>query len=245
MENSRKTVLMGINGHLLMFIKNFLDDRKFHVRVGTKYSSIYTQQNGVPQGSVLSVLLFKVTPVKSILFADDFTVFITVDKVLQGQHILQRTIENLTKWSTQNGLKFSLEKTRCMVFSRRRRAQLMPSLYLAGTPIKVVHKTRYLGLMIDSKLTWVSHIRDIRERSQKGINLMRVIAGIKWGADREMLLKVYRSIARSKIDYCSFIYSSARKSTLRQLDTVHNQGIRISLGAFKSSPVLTSSLLSL
>lgn len=167
MENSRKTVLMGINGHLLMFIKNFLDDRKFHVRVGTKYSSIYTQQNGVPQGSVLSVLLFKVTPVKSILFADDFTVFITVDKVLQGQHILQRTIENLTKWSTQNGLKFSLEKTRCMVFSRRRRAQLMPSLYLAGTPIKVVHKTRYLGLMIDSKLTWVSHIRDIRERSQK------------------------------------------------------------------------------
>lgn len=74
---------------------------------------------------------------------------------------------------------------------------------------------------------------------------MRVIAGIKWGADREMLLKVYRSIARSKIDYCSFIYSSARKSTLRQLDTVHNQGIRISLGAFKSSPVLTSSLLSL
>lgn len=245
MENSRKTVLMGINGHLLMFIKNFLDDRKFHVRVGTKYSSIYTQQNGVPQGSVLSVLLFKVTPVKSILFADDFTVFITVDKVLQGQHILQRTIENLTEWSTQNGLKFSLEKTRCMVFSRRRRAQLMPSLYLAGTPIKVVHKTRYLGLMIDSKLTWVSHIRDIRERSQKGINLMRVIAGIKWGADREMLLKVYRSIVRSKIDYCSFIYSSARKSTLRQLDTVHNQGIRISLGAFKSSPVLTSSLLSL
>ncbi|XP_073995577.1 uncharacterized protein [Rhodnius prolixus] len=68
---------------------------------------------------------------------------------------------------------------------------------------------------------------------------MRVIAGIKWGADREMLLKVYRTIVRSKIDYCSFIYSSARKSTLRQLDTVHNQGIRISLGVFKSSPVLS------
>ena len=58
-----------------------------------------------------------------------------------------------------------------------------------------------------------------------------------WGADRTTLLKLYRSLVRSKLDYGCIIYVSARKSYLQMLDPIHNQGLRLALGAFRTSPV--------
>ena len=58
-----------------------------------------------------------------------------------------------------------------------------------------------------------------------------------WGADRTILLHLYRSLIRSRLDYGSIVYGSARKSYLATLDTVHHQGLRLALGAFRTSPV--------
>ena len=57
------------------------------------------------------------------------------------------------------------------------------------------------------------------------------------GADRMTLLHLYRSLVRSKHDYRSIVYGSARKSYLQMLDTVHHRGLRLALGAFRTSPV--------
>ena len=58
-----------------------------------------------------------------------------------------------------------------------------------------------------------------------------------WGADRNVLLRLYRTLVRSKLDYGCIVYGSARKSYLRKLDAIHNQGLRLALGAFRTSPV--------
>ena len=57
------------------------------------------------------------------------------------------------------------------------------------------------------------------------------------GADRTVLLHLYRSLIRSNLDYGAIVYGSARKSYLAMLDTVHHQGLRMALGAFRNSPV--------
>ena len=69
------------------------------------------------------------------------------------------------------------------------------------------------------------------------MNLLKVLSHTSWGADRTTLLKLYRSLARSKLDYGCIIYVSARKSYLQNLDPIHNQGLRLALGAFRTSPV--------
>ena len=56
------------------------------------------------------------------------------------------------------------------------------------------------------------------------------------GADQTTLLKLYQSLVRSKLDYGCIIYGSARKSYLKMLDPIHNQGLRLALGAFRTSP---------
>lgn len=47
-----------IGGNLLSFVKNFLENRRFKVKIGETYSETNMQENGIPQGSVLSVILF-------------------------------------------------------------------------------------------------------------------------------------------------------------------------------------------
>ena len=70
----------------------------------------------------------------------------------------------------------------------------------------------------------------------KSLNILKV-SRTEWGADQTTLLKLYRSLVRSKLDYGCLVYGSASKTALDKLDPVHNQGLRLSLGTFRSSPV--------
>ena len=63
---------------------------------------------------------------------------------------------------------------------------------------------------------------------------------VSFSADRTKLLKLYRSLVRSKLDYGCIIYGSARKSYLQMLDSIHNHGLRLALGVFRTSPVAVS-----
>ena len=73
--------------------------------------------------------------------------------------------------------------------------------------------------------------------AKKSLNLLKVLSRTEWGADRTTLLNIYRSLVRSKLDYGCIVYGSASKTSLAKLDPVHNQGLRLRLGAFRSSPV--------
>ena len=77
----------------------------------------------------------------------------------------------------------------------------------------------------------------MREKCQSPLNLLKVLSSSDWGASRKCLLKLYRALIRSKLDYGCIVYRNASDSLLKKLDPIHNQGLRLSLGAFKSSPV--------
>ena len=77
----------------------------------------------------------------------------------------------------------------------------------------------------------------LKAKCLKALNLLKVLSHTSWGADRTTLLKLYRSLVRSKLDYGCIIYGSARKSYLQMLDPIHNEGLRLALGAFRTSPV--------
>ena len=77
----------------------------------------------------------------------------------------------------------------------------------------------------------------IKTKCLKALNILKVVSSTDWGADKTILLNLYRSLVRSKLDYGSIVYGSARKSYLKILDTVHHQGLRLALGAFRTSPV--------
>ena len=150
---------------------------------------------------------------------------------------LQQCLNKLQVWSDENGFKFSKSKTVCMHFCQKRKHHDDPDLTLDGNKIPVVQQTKFLGLIFDSKLSFIPHIKYLKDKCSKALNILRVLSHTDWGADREMLLRLYRSLVRSKLDYGSIVYGSARKSYLQMLDPIHNQGLRLALGAFRTTPV--------
>jgi hypothetical protein len=108
---------------------------------------------------------------------------------------------------------------------------------LYGASIPVVSEFKFLGLIFDKKLTFNQHIKYLKDRCIKALNLLRVVAHKDWGADCATLLKLYRSHVRSKLDYGCVVYGSARQSVLESLDRVQTAALRTCLGAFRTSPV--------
>ena len=149
------------------------------------------------------------------------------------EHHLQLSLNVLSHRADTNGFKFSSSKTVCMHFYRRRSAHTNPELTLNGTLIPVVEQSQFFGVIFDNKLTFLPHIRYLKEKCVMLLNLQRVVVHTSWGADQQTLLHLYRSLVRSKLDYGSVVYGSARKSYLRILDHIQNHAF---LGAFRTSP---------
>merc|ERR1711893_368091 len=112
-----------------------------------------------------------------------------------------------------------------------------PSLLLNGSEIPLVEEFKFLGVIFDKKLSFIPHINYIKLKCSKALNFLKVVSNMNWGADRDVLLRLYRALIRSKLDYGCIVYGSARPSYISSLDTIHNQGIRICLGAFRTSPM--------
>jgi len=122
-----------------------------------------------------------------------------------------------------------------MHFCRLRSAHPNPELTLSGTLI-LVDQTKFLRVIFDNKLTFLPHIRYLKEKCVKALNLLRVFAHTSCGADQHTLLHLYRSLVRYKLDCGSVVYGSARESYLRILDPIQNHALRLCLGAFRTSP---------
>ncbi|GFY52534.1 RNase H domain-containing protein [Trichonephila inaurata madagascariensis] len=150
---------------------------------------------------------------------------------------IQTTINNFTKCAEQNGFVFSTEKkTVSVVFSRKCGVSPNPELFIGRSLIKVVYEFKFLGLIFHQSLRFHRHLKDLKIRSAKTLNILKVLANTRWGADRTSLLRLYRALIRSKLNYGSVVYSSACKSLLKILDSVHHQALRLCLGAFRTSP---------
>ena len=233
----------GMKGRLPNSIKSFLEDRTIQVRVGSTLSDLYGQEQGVPQGAILSTMLFnvKLNDIINCLdyktYVDDFCICFRSKNMRTKERHLQQCLNRIEDWATRNGFKFSKSKTQCVHFCQQRKIHNDPALYIYGSQIPVVAESKFLRVIFDRKLSFIPHIKCVTAKCLKALNLLNVLSHTSWGVDRTTLLHLYRSLIRSKLDYGSILYGSARKSYLEMLDTVHNQGLRLALGAFRTSPV--------
>ena len=237
----------GLRGHLPIFIQQFLSNRFLRVRVGNEISTARPLEDGVPQGSILSVTLFAIAinsviavlpdGVRGSLYVDDLSISVMASRMTLAERKLQLAINRVTQWADARGFRFSPAKTVAMHFCRIRGVHPDPDLYLYGRRLSCVEETRFLGLIYDSRLTWVPHLRHVKMACMRALSLLRVLSHTSWGADRQTLLLLHRTLILSKLEYGSEIYSSATEARLRVLDSVHHAGVRLATGAFCTSPI--------
>ena len=187
-------IRMGLKGNLVFFIKNFFSERFFKIGNGNNFSSERKMENGIVQGSIISVTCFLIVintifqiidlPVKKIMFADDLAIFVDGNSFEDIRHKLQLSLYKLEEWSNKSGLRFSETKTVAMCFTRKYLVPTFPDLFLNGIKIKFAEQHKFLGMFLDPKLKWVTHLKYIKSKAARNLNLIKMLSQHKIGSDR-------------------------------------------------------------
>ena len=174
----------GIGGNMFCFIKNFLSDRYLKTRVGSEFSSPYLQEEGVHQGSVLSVTLFAVAinslmehipaSVQGSLFVDDFAVYCSWSNAFEAGRKIQAAVDAASNWAKSKGFRFSPQKTKAIRFTRTRKREEIPTLFLKDSILAYEDEVKFLGVIFDKKLTFSPRITNLSFRVKQSLNILKV-----------------------------------------------------------------------
>ncbi|MEW8548241.1 MAG: reverse transcriptase domain-containing protein [Candidatus Thiodiazotropha sp.] len=243
----KNLVKFQIEGRLLAWIQEFLTGRKIRVRIGTEHSEYVDCENGSPQGSVLSPILFNViintlsdqlreTSVDLSQFADDSLFWKTARKSATMLTEMQNTLNLIETWANEWGFKINPSKTEVVVFNEGAAGiRRLPKLKFHGEVIDYSLEATFLGMIFDYQLNWVKHINQLVKRCTKDLNIMRLVSGTTFGADKITLIRLYTCLIRSKIDYGCQAYATASKAQLKRLDRIQATALRIATGAYRGT----------
>ena len=238
----------GLRGPLPLFISNFLSNRSIKVRIGRTLSPPAALEEGIPQGCVLSCTLFLIAintislslpnSVSSMIYVDDFTIYASGATTRSIERQLQLALRSLEKWSLRTGFSFSPAKTTSIHICRKHHCpKLAPSLTLHGTPISCTPTVKYLGVTIDNSYTWKPHLRTLKIKCHKTLNLFKKLSHSSWGSDSPTLVRLYIMLLKPAVEYGLEAYSSAAHSYIDSICTIQNAALRIATGAFRTSPI--------
>ena len=80
-------------------------------------------------------------------------------------------------------------------------------------------------------------LANLIERCSKDMNVLRLVSGTTFGADKATVIRLYNALILSKLDYGAQAYNLAHDATLKRVDIIQNQAMRIATMAMKSTPI--------
>lgn len=246
---TEKMLSLNIGTRASASILQLFQNRKIFIRdQNNKIHGARWISQGIPQGAVLSPILFNIythdihkllgETFKSIQYADDFCFYTVQSSFSSCITEMKYAFYCLKNWFLAHNLEISAEKSAIVTFTRRR-LTIPSNICLCGVNVPIKRNYKYLGIVLDNKLLWNDHIEHIKNKCEKGINMLKCVTRTKWGADPNIALQFYKAYIRSILDYGSFLYGSAANCHLRAVDRVQYSALRISIGAMKSSPIQT------
>lgn len=236
---------LGIKGNIYSWIKNYLSNRFFKVKIGNSFSNNYPSQNGTPQGSCISPILFLImindlaiqeTNTHSSFFADDCAFWAEGTNQNQLEKKMQRVLFELQTWGDLWGFKFSSLKTLAMVFKKIFVKEPITKLFLDGVLLETVKVTTFLGIIFDRNLSWKHHIEKLITNCTNRLNILKSLSGSTWGCGKDVMLIFYKQYIRSLIDFGCEAYDSAPATYKKHLEQFQNKALRICCGALFSTP---------
>ena len=215
----------GINGPPLTLIKSFLSNR-------------------FPQGSILGPLFFLIfindipegiqSNIK--IFADDTSIFSVLKDNDRDSAILSEDLNLTSNWAFRWKMSFNphpSKQAKEIVFSKKRCVTQLPVLMFNNNVISSTDSHKYLGMILDSKLSFINHMKENISIANKGIGIIRLLYNF---LPRFTLINIYKAYVSPHLDYGDIIYDNSSNASLSQMieSVQYNAALAIT-GAIRGS----------
>ena len=216
----------GIRGVANEWFASYLSSRKQKVKFDDAYSDFLDVTCGVPQGSILGPLLFLIyindmrNAVKhSIIhhFADDTNLLCSDKDPSLLRFKMNTDLKLIFEWLCANRLSLNVSKTEFIIFKPPRKAlSKRITLKLNGTTIYESNKIKYLGIIMDDKLSWKHHITELSKKISKSIGIIYKMRKL---CPKRIQMSLYYSLVHSQLSYGACVWGNA--------DEIHLNKIRV------------------
>lgn len=230
----KKLDIYGIRGIALKWLKSYLERRTQYVVYNGESSLLGEVRCGVPQGSVLGPLLYLMyvndianvsSNILPILFADDTNIFLEghdVNSVIDQMNI---EMKKLLEWTIANKLSLNIDKTNYMVFTTKGKpVQSNLSVIINDKPLKQVKSSKFLGVIIDDRLSWTEHTKYLKNKIAKGIGILCKARKV---LNESTLVTIYNSFIYPYITYGLEVWGNAAEIHLKPMIVLQKRAIRI------------------
>ena len=203
----------GIKHCPLKLLESYLSNRLQYVgddNIKSEYIPITT---GIPQGSILSPLLFIIylndisfssKLFKFIVYADDTTLFANFSN-LNKNNKLNKELAEISTWLKVNKLSLNSAKSKFMIFRKPQKQIKLPIVKINRIQIECVDNFNFLGVVIDKNLTWKNHLNKV---SNKIVWIIGIMNKLKFTLPQNILINIYNSLIIPHINYCILLWGS-------------------------------------
>ncbi|PFX19180.1 putative RNA-directed DNA polymerase from transposon X-element [Stylophora pistillata] len=226
----------GIHGKSFRWFQSYLENRTQKCSVNGSLSSSYSLTCGVPQGTILGPLLFLLyindlpnclSNCKPRMYADDTHLTYAGSNLENVQFCLNEDLENVFNWLQANKLTLNMTKTEFMLIGSRQRLNTLtasPTIRMNNTQVSQVTATKSLGVIIDAKLDWYSHIEKLTKKIASGIGALKRIRHL---ISASALHLIYQALVKPHFDYCDIVWGSCGNTRRDELQKLQNRAARV------------------
>ena len=211
---------LGVKGRLFKIIESFLSNRFARSFVNSVTTNWIETLIGVPQGSVLSALLFLVYT-KDIpndpntRYADDTNVYAIGDNPQEAANKLEAYFSNMAEWSKLWRINANPTKTTCMLVAPRGHHDI--DVQFKGVKVKQVATQKVLGIILDENFRFSAHVTESAARATRALNKMCILSNTLGGASAEVMILLYKGCVLPLLEYGYSVWCPADKTPLEQV----------------------------
>ena len=233
-----KLRMYGFPMYIIKLIASYLKNRSLQTVVNGTKSEKQSIAAGVPQGSILGPVLFlyylndipRRGDTKIAVFADDTAVYATSWRKHAAVKRIQQHIEVLEPYFDRWKIKTNADKFELVVFSHKETKTEVEPLYMNNTGIHAKKEAKYLGVVLDSKLSFTSHIKTVRKKCANAVSLLYNLLNFKSKLSIKNKLLIYKTIIRPIMLYAAPIWGNTFISNINKLETIQNKALRMVSG---------------
>jgi hypothetical protein len=220
----------GFSENSCLLMSSYLSERQQRVKLGDTKSTWKNLRKGVPQGSIMGPVLFNffihdiyyfVKHCYLLNYADDDTLVFSDCNVNKVYSCLKTDADIAVSWFQSNGMKANPEKFQFIIAHRN--IDVSDPIVVSDMSISPEDSVKLLGVTIDKKLTFDSHVEHICKKASKQLNVLKRFSNV---LGQKQKLRIFQSFIVSNFNYCPVVWNFCSKTKAKLIEKIQERGLR-------------------